>query len=138
VTDLKSVTVFTTICGHETDRFILSKVFELVHNQTRERIIKHYGPTLSIRHYGCRPQLTCMVLTQITSRDGLRDITTCLNAKPDTLYHVGFTERIAKSTLADANENRDWRIWEDLGIDLGNSIYALDSSTIYLSPSKFM
>jgi transposase len=95
-----------------------------------------------------------MVFAQMTSRDGLRDIATCLNARPETLYHLGFTEKIAKSTLAEANENRDWRIWEDLakslirkarplyagediGIDLDNTIYALDSSTIDLSLTLF-
>jgi hypothetical protein len=95
-----------------------------------------------------------MVFAQLTSRDGLRDITTCLNARPETLYHLGFSEPVAKSTLADANESRDWRIWEelakslmrkarplysgeDLGIDLDNTIYALDSSTIDLTLSLF-
>ncbi|MFN6046266.1 MAG: IS4 family transposase [Verrucomicrobiota bacterium] len=137
-----------------TGRFILSQVLDLVHRQTLDRIAKRYEPTLSVRHFGCRQQLTCMVFAQMTSRDGLRDITTCLNAKPDTLYHLGFTEPVAKSTLADANESRDWRIWEDLakslirkarplyagedlGIDLDNTIYALDSTTIDLSLTLF-
>ena len=137
-----------------TGRFILSQVLDLVHRQTLDRIVRRYEPTLSVRHFGCRQQLTCMVFAQMTSRDGLRDITTCLNTKPDTLYHLGFTEPVAKSTLADANENRDWRIWgdlakslmrkarplyadEDLGIDLDDTIYALDSTTIDLSLTLF-
>ena len=137
-----------------TGRFILSQVLDLVHRQTLDRIVKRYEPTLSVRHFGCRQQLTCMVFAQMTCRDGLRDIATCLNAKPDTLYHLGFTEPVAKSTLAEANENRDWRIWEDLakslirkakplyaeedlGIDLDNTIYALDSTTIDLSLTLF-
>jgi hypothetical protein len=95
-----------------------------------------------------------MVFAQMTSRDGLRDITTCLNARSETLYHLGFSEPVAKSTLADANESRDWRIWEDLakslmrkarplyagedlGLDLDNTIYALDSTTIDLSLTLF-
>ncbi len=95
-----------------------------------------------------------MVFAQMTSRDGLRDIATCLNARTETLYHLGFTEPVAKSTLADANETRDWRIWEelakslmkkarplyageDLGLDLENTIYALDSTTIDLSLTLF-
>jgi len=95
-----------------------------------------------------------MVFAQMTSRDGLRDIATCLNARTETLYHLGFTEPVAKSTLADANETRDWRIWEDLakslmkkarplyagedlGLDLNNTIYALDSTTIDLSLTLF-
>jgi hypothetical protein len=137
-----------------TGRFIISQVLDLVHRQTLDRIVKRYEPTLSVRHFGCRQQLTCMVFAQMTSRDGLRDIATCLNAKSDTLYHLGFTEPVAKSTLADANENRDWRIWEDLakslmrkarplyagedlGIDLDDTIYALDSTTIDLSLTLF-
>jgi hypothetical protein len=135
-------------------RFILSQVLDLVHRQTLDRIVKRYEPTLSVRHFGFRQQLTCMVFAQLTSRDGLRDITTCLNARSETLYHLGFSEPVAKSTLADANESRDWRIWEDLakslmrkarplyagedlGLDLDNTIYALDSTTIDLSLTLF-
>lgn len=135
-------------------RFILSQVLDLVHRQTLDRIVKRYEPTISFRHFGFRQQLTCMVFAQMTSRDGLRDIATCLNARTETLYHLGFTEPVAKSTLADANETRDWRIWEDLakslmkkarplyagedlGLDLDNTIYALDSTTIDLSLTLF-
>ncbi len=83
-----------------------------------------------------------------------RDIATCLNARPATLHHLGFSQPVAKSTLADANEQRDWRLWEslakllmrkarplyageDLGLDLDNTIYALDSTTIDLSLTLF-
>jgi len=135
-------------------RFILSQVLDLVHRQTLDRIVKRYEPTISVRHFGFRQQLTCMVFAQMTSRDGLRDIATCLNARTETLYHLGFTEPVAKSTLADANETRDWRIWEelakslmkkakplyageDLGLDLESTIYALDSTTIDLSLTLF-
>ena len=135
-------------------RFILSQVLDLVHRQTLDRIVKRYEPTISVRHFGFRQQLTCMVFAQMTSRDGLRDIATCLNARTETLYHLGFTEPVAKSTLADANETRDWRIWEDLakslmkkarplyagedlGLDLDNTTYALDSTTIDLSLTLF-
>jgi hypothetical protein len=137
-----------------TGRFILSQVLDLVHRQTLDRIVKRYEPAISVRHFGFRQQLTCMVFAQMTSRDGLRDIATCLNARTETLYHLGFTEPVAKSTLADANETRDWRIWEDLakslmkkarplyagedlGLDLDNTIYALDSTTIDLSLTLF-
>lgn len=135
-------------------RFILSQILDLIHRQTLDRIIKRYDPSGSFRHFGYRQQLTCMVFAQMTSREGLRDIATCINARPETLYHLGFTEPVAKSTLAEANEKRDWRIWEDLaktlmrkarplyadedlGLDLDNTIYALDSSTIDLSLTLF-
>jgi len=95
-----------------------------------------------------------MAFAQLTWREGLRDIATCLNAKPEALYHLGFRGPVAKSTLADANEQRDWRLWEDLarglmrkarilyagedlGLELENTVYALDSTTIDLSLTLF-
>jgi hypothetical protein len=95
-----------------------------------------------------------MVLAQLTGREGLRDRVDCLHAKPQALYHLGFREPVARSTLADANEQRDWRRWqdlgqmlirkarplyagEDLGIGLENTLYALDSTTIELSLTLF-
>jgi hypothetical protein len=135
-------------------RYILSQILDLVHWQTLSRLVAKYEAGSRHRHFGFRQQFVCMVFAQLTSRDGLRDITSCLNARPETLYHLGFSETVAKSTLADANESRDWRIWEelakslmrkarplysgeDLGIDLDNTIYALDSSTIDLTLSLF-
>lgn len=86
----------------------------------------------------------------MTGREGHRDIATCLNARPEILYHLGFSEMVAKSTLVGANEQGDWRAWkglakilmckaravyanEDLGLDLDNTIYALVSTMIDLS-----
>ena len=137
-----------------TGRYVLSQLLDLVHWQTLSRLVAKYEAGSKHRHFGFRQQFICMVFAQMTSRDGLRDISTCLNARPETLYHLGFRERVAKSTLAEANEIRDWRIWEDLakslirkarplyagediGIDLDNTIYALDSSTIDLTLSLF-
>ena len=134
-------------------RYVLSQVLDLVHRQTLDRIVGRYK-FAGVRHFGFRQQMTCMVFAQMTSREGLRDIATCLNARPETLYHLGFAEPIARSTLADANESRDWRIWEDLakslmrkarplyadedlGLDLDNTIYALDSTTIDLTLTLF-
>ena len=95
-----------------------------------------------------------MSFAQLTWREGLRDIADCLNARPSARYHLGFREPVAKSTLADANEQRDWRLWEDLartlirkarplyagedlGLELENTLYALDSTTIDLSLTLF-
>ena len=64
--------------------------------------------------FGCRHHFICMAFAQLTWREGLRDITTCLNARPEALCHLGLREKVAKSTLADANEQRDWRLWKDL------------------------
>ena len=135
-------------------RYILSQILDLVHWQTLSRLVSKYEPNTAARHFGFRQQFICMVFAQLTSRDGLRDIATCLSARPETLYHLGFTGKVARSTLADANESRDWRIWEDLakslirkarplyvgedlGVDLDNTIYALDSTTIDLSLTLF-
>ena len=135
-------------------RYVLSQILDLVHWQTLARLVERYDAESRVRHFGCRQQLICMVFAQLTWREGLRDIATCLNAKPSALHHLGFTKPVAKSTLADANELRDWRIWEDLakslmrkarplyagedlGLDLDNTIYALDSTTIDLSLTLF-
>ena len=137
-----------------TGRYVLSQIIELVDRKTLSRLVARYGAEERVRHFKCRQQFICMVFAQMTSRDGLRDIATCLNARPETLYHLGFYEPVAKSTLAEANEKRDWRIWEDLaknlmrkarplyagedlGIDLDDTIYALDSTTIDLSLTLF-
>jgi hypothetical protein len=137
-----------------TGRYILSQVLELVHRQTLDRLVQRYDAESKVRHFGCRQQLICMAFAQLTWREGLRDIATCLNARSEALYHLGFRERVAKSTLADANEQRDYRLWEDLakglmrkarvlyagedlGLELENTVYALDSTTIDLSLSLF-
>jgi hypothetical protein len=135
-------------------RFILSQILDLVDRKMLSRLVDRYDAESRVRHFGCRQQLICMVFAQLTWREGLRDIATCLNARPATLHHLGFSQPVAKSTLADANEQRDWRIWEDLakilmrkarplyagedlGLDLENTIYALDSTTIDLSLTLF-
>jgi hypothetical protein len=135
-------------------RYVLSQVLEHIHWQTLKRLSARYGTETRVRHFGCRQQLICMVFAQLTWREGLRDIVTCLNARPEALYHLGFREPVARATLAEANEQRDWRLWEDLakglisqartlytgedlGLDLENTVYALDSTTIDLSLTLF-
>ena len=137
-----------------TGHYVLSKVLDLVHRQTLDRCVSRYGGNQGVRHFSCRQQLICMTFAQLTWREGLRDIESCLNAKPECLYHLGFREAVARSTLAEANETRDWRMWkdltmslitkarrlyvgEDLGLELKNTIYALDSTTIDLALSLF-
>jgi hypothetical protein len=135
-------------------RYVLSQVLDLVDRKSLSRLVQRYDAETKVRHFGCRQQLICMAFAQLTWREGLRDIATCLNARSEALYHLGFRERVAKSTLADANEQRDWRLWEDLakglmrkarvlyagedlGLELENTVYALDSTTIDLSLSLF-
>ena len=137
-----------------TGRYVVSQLMDLVHRQTLERLVQRYGAETRVRHFGCRQQLICMIFAQLTWRESLRDIEACLNANPETLYHLGFREPLARATLAEANEQRDWRLWRDLalglivqarrlyadeplGLELGNTIYALDSTTIDLSLTLF-
>lgn len=137
-----------------TGRYILSQVMDQIHWQTLSRLVDKYSAEARVRHFGCRQQLICMVFAQMTWRESLRDMEACLNARPEALYHLGFREPIARSTIADANETRDWRLWrdlamglivkarklyagEDLGLELAQSVYALDSTTIDLSLTLF-
>ena len=134
-------------------RYTLTQVLDLVERKTLTRLAERYN--IRTRHFGCRQQLICMGFAQLTWRESLRDIEECLNAKgPAALYHLGLREPVARVTLAEANEQRDWRLWqdlatglikrarrlyagEDLGLELDETIYALDSPTIDLSLQLF-
>lgn len=142
------------LSGMNSGRFVLTQLLDLIHRQTLDRLVARYDAESRVRHFGCRQQLICMAFAQLTWREGLRDIADCLNARPAARYHLGFRDPIAKSTLADANEQRDWRLWEDLakslirkarplyageylGLDIDNTVYALDSTTVDLSLTLF-
>lgn len=116
-------------------------------------VLRYHG-NHKVRSFSCMDQFLCMAFAQLTYRESLRDIVTCLNSHRSKLYHMGFRGKIAKSTLADANELRDFRIYqdfgyllidiasklyrdEDLGLDLKLSVYALDSTIIDLCLSTF-
>jgi transposase len=118
------------------------------------RYVERYGGDKGVRTLSCAEQFRVMAFAQLTYRESLRDIETCLSAQAAKLYHMGFREPVRRSTLADANESRDWRIWaefaqrliiqartlyasEDLGLELTNTVYALDSTTIDLCLSLF-
>ena len=134
-------------------RYTLTQVLDLVERKTLTRLAERYN--IRTRHFGCRQQLICMGFAQLTWRESLRDIEECLNAKgAAALYHLGLREPVARVTLAEANEQRDWRLWqdlatglikrarrlyagEDLGLELEETIYALDSTTIDLSLQLF-
>ena len=119
-----------------------------------DRIVVKYGGDVRVRSLRCTEQFRTMAFAQMTYRESLRDIEACLRARPSKLYGMGLRGAVAKSTLADANELRDWRMWSDLaavlirrarklyatqdfGIDLANTVYALDSTTIDLCLSLF-
>jgi hypothetical protein len=137
-----------------TGPYVIAQVTGFLHRETLNRQVKKFGGHYKTQHFGCRQQFIAMAFAQLTWREGLRDIVDCLNANPEALHHLGFTGPLAKSTLADANESRDWRIWEgvakslmkkarklyadeELDVDLAQSIYALDSSTVDLSLTLF-
>jgi hypothetical protein len=121
---------------------------------TFDRIVARYNGNRAVRTLPCATQFQVMAFAQITYRESLRDIEACLSAQSTKLYHMGFREPIRRSTLADANEARDWRIYaefaqrliaqarrlyadDDLELDLASTVYALDSTTIDLCLSVF-
>jgi hypothetical protein len=116
--------------------------------------VKRYQGDYRVRTFTCRDQFLCMLFGQLSFRESLRDIIMCLRAQPSKLYHMGIRGTVSRSTLADANENRDWRIYADFAqiliaearqlyhadafaLDLTQLVYALDSTTIDLSLSAF-
>jgi len=118
------------------------------------RIVQRHGGNSGVRALSCAEQFRAMAFAQLTWRESLRDIEASLSANASKLYAMGFRSTVKRSTLADANESRDWRIWSDLaallirrarklyandalGVDLDNTVYALDSSTIDLCLSLF-
>ena len=121
---------------------------------TFSRIVTRYGGDRGVRGFKCAEQFRAMAFAQLTWRESLRDIEVCLSAQSSKLYHMGFRSAVKRSTLADANETRDWRIWaefaqrlisqarelyksESLAIELSETVYALDATTIDLCLSLF-
>jgi IS4 transposase len=136
------------------DKYVFAQLFALVNRYEFKKCVNRYQGNYRVRHFSCWQQFLCMSFGQLTHRSGLRDIVTCLNAHQNKLYHLGFTEGVKRSTLSDANEKRDWRIYadfaqvligqarqletgDDTGIELDNVVYALDSTTIELCLEVF-
>jgi len=133
---------------------LFAQLMEFLPWTTFARIVARYGGDSGVRTLSCAEHFRVMAFAQLTYRESLRDIEACLSAQTAKLYHMGFREPIRRSTLAEANEARDWRIYaefaqrliaqarrlyasETLGADLINSVYALDSTTIDLCMSVF-
>jgi hypothetical protein len=134
---------------------LFAQVMEFVPWTSFARIVHRYGGNSGVRTLSCAEQFRAMAFAQLTWRESLRDIEASLSANAGKLYAMGFRSAVKRSTLADANESRDWRIWSDLaavlirrarklyasesalGVDLDNTVYALDSSTIDLCLSLF-
>ena len=137
-----------------TGRTLFAQVMDFVPWTSFERIVGKYSGDTRVRTLRCTEQFRAMAFAQMTYRESLRDIEACLRARPSKLYGMGLRGPVAKSTLADANELRDWRMWfdlaavlirqarklyadDDIGLDLANTVYALDSTTIDLCLSLF-
>jgi hypothetical protein len=135
-------------------KLVFAQLMDHLPWKTFGRIIERYGGDRRVREFSCANQLRCMAFAQLTYRESLRDIETCLRAHSAKLYHLGIRGSVARSTLADANEARDWRIHaevaqhliriarrlyvdEPFGVDLKNTVYALDSTTIDLCLTLF-
>ncbi|GAB1232419.1 IS4 family transposase [Ferrigenium sp. UT4] len=133
---------------------LFAQIMEFVPWTSFARIVARYGGDSGVRSLACTEQFRAMAFAQLTYRESLRDIETCLLANQMKLYSMGFRAPVKRSTLADANEGRDWHIWADLaallikrsrklycndsfGIELSNTVYALDATTIDLCLSLF-
>jgi hypothetical protein len=140
--------------ANEYEQDIFSQLVDYLPMYEFRRCIKTYRGNYKVKNFSCIDQFLCMAFAQLTYRDSLRDIETCFRAMQNKLYHMGIRGRISRSTLADANENRDWRIYADFaqilihiardlyndeqfGIELEETVYALDSTTIDLCSSLF-
>ena len=137
-----------------TGRIVFSQLMDFVPRHQFNKCVLRYRGNYRARQFKCYDQFLCMAFAQLTGRESLRDIETCLRAMQPKLYHAGIQGNVSKSTLADANEKRDWRIYaefaqvlirqarklyaqDDFGVQLEETAYVFDSSTIDLCLSLF-
>ena len=122
-----------------TGKALFAQILDFLPWKTFHRIVEKYGANYRVRTLSAADHFRVLAFAQLTYRESLRDIEACLAAQSAKLYHMGIRSPIKRSTLADANERRDWRLYaeEDLGLDLSNTVYALDSITIGLCLSLF-
>lgn len=137
-----------------TGKTIFSQIMDFLPLHDFRRCVKRYRGNYKVKSFSCLDQFLCMAFAQLTYRESLRDIEACLRAMQSKLYHMGIRGKVSKSTLADTNEHRDWRIYadfaqiliqkarklyhdEEFGLELNETVYALDSTTIDLCLSLF-
>ena len=133
---------------------IFSQIMDFIPSYEFRKCVNRYEGQYKVKSFSCLNQYYCMAFAQLAYRESLRDIEACLHAVPNRLYHMGIRGNVPKSTLADANANRDWRIYadfaqilirqarnlycdDDFGVDLKDAAYAMDASTIDLCLSVF-
>ena len=137
-----------------TGRNVFSQLMDFLPMNEFRKCVRRYKGNHKVRKFSCLDQFLSMAFAQLTYRESLRDIEACLRAMQPRLYHMGFRSRVSRSTLADANERRDYRIYADfarhlirdakklysgepLSVDLNSAAYVLDSSTIDLCMTLF-
>jgi len=135
-------------------KLVFAQLMEFAPWHAFRRLVTKYHGDFNVRTFSCLDQFLCMAFAQLTYRESLRDIEACLRAQPTKLYHLGLRGNVSRGALADANESRDWRIYaefaqaliriarrlyarEPLGVNLHETVYALDSTTIDLCLSLF-
>ena len=135
-------------------KLVFAQIMEHLPLTTFRRCVARYGGEHKVKTFSCLDQYLCMAFAQLTYRESLRDIEACLGAQAGKLYHMGIRSSVARNTLANANAMRDWRVYADLaqsligiarrlyageplGVDLKDTAYALDASTIDLCLSVF-
>ena len=135
-------------------KLVFAQLMEFLPLHTFRRCVARYPANYPTKTFSHLDQFLCMAFAQLTFRESLRDIEVCLRAQESKLYHLGIRGHVARSNLADANEKRDWRIYRDFadaliaearhlyagdafGVDLENTVYALDTTTIDLSLKVF-
>lgn len=135
-----------------TGKLLFAQLMDHVPPMVFERCVARYGGNHKVKRFSCMDQFLCMAFAQLTFRESLRDIEACLRSQAEKLYHMGIRGKVSRNTLANANATRDWRIYADFaqrligiarqlyadepfGVDLSNTAYALDSTTIDLSLS---
>jgi hypothetical protein len=133
---------------------VFSQVMDFLPKKIFRQCVDRYQGNYKVHNFSCFDQFLCMAFAQLTYRESLRDIECCLRAFQKKLYHMGIRGKVSKSTLADANENRDWRIYsdfaqvliqharqlyinDDFGLQLKETVYALDATIIDLCLSVF-
>jgi hypothetical protein len=137
-----------------TGKIVFSQIIDHMPMHTFRRCVRRYHGNFKVKSFSCVDHYLCMAFAQLTFRESLRDIEACLRAQQSKLYHMGIRGKVSRSTLADANEKRDWRIYadfaqslihiarrlyvdDDFGVEINQTIYALDSTTIDLCLSVF-
>jgi hypothetical protein len=135
-------------------KLVFAQLTDLIHPEQFRRCVRRYQGDYKVKSFSCWNQFLCMAFGQLTFRESLRDVETCLRSRPDQLYHLGIRGVVSRSVLADANRERDWRIYHDLaqllirraralyandpiGLELNETVYALDSTTIDLCLKLF-